>query len=102
MKLFVQVTFDLEDAQKPDYLAVESWLNSIGLKRTIDGPDGLQVRLPSNTFAGVRDYSTAADAIESVKKQFEMAACYKFCHGRAFISASPAETAKYGAHQFGL
>lgn len=103
MKLFVQVTFDLEDARKPEYLAIESWLNSVGLTRTITGPNGTPLRLPSNTFAGVRDcYSSPAAAIKHVKEQFEMSAQWNSCEGSAFISAGPVDTTEYGSHQFGL
>lgn len=102
MKLFVQVAFDLEYSQAPEYKSVEVWLNGIGLTRKIIDVAGEQFRLPANTFAGVRDcYRSCEEAVRHVREQFEMAGHLDFCAGVALITASPADMTTYGVYRFG-
>ena len=46
MKLFIQVSFDLENADKKAYDSLEVGLGQNGLSRIIDGPANRQIRLP--------------------------------------------------------
>lgn len=101
MKLMVQVAFDLEDYQQPEYDAVEGWLAQIRLRWSVENPDGTVIRLPSNTFISVRDTrQNVAQAIELVKEQFRLSAFCDFCMGRAFITAVLFDGLQFDFHDF--
>lgn len=102
MKLFVQVAFDLTGGKPPKYDAVEGWLSSVGLKRSVVGSGGELVRLPANTFAGVRDcYNSALEAIQHIQEQFQLSANWDGCEGRALITVSPNDQTTIAVQVFG-
>jgi hypothetical protein len=93
MKLFIQVAFDLEDCKKPEYTKVNGWLESIGLKREIDGS-----RLPANTYVGIRDFKSRDEALAYMQRELNGAALLAFCEGKAFIAVSEADRITHVTH----
>lgn len=66
MNFLVVVSFDLQNATSPDYVAVASRLASVGLRHQLVGTDGSTQVLPSTTYAGTFAGVTAGEVRDSV------------------------------------
>ena len=91
MRFFVQVAFDLENANREDYDKLRVGLSQIHLRKQLRAVDGKTAELPFNTFAGYLEGEEAAEVVARVRSEFRMAETFDFTVGRALITATAAE-----------